>query len=311
VIKQSTVFILGAGASMPYGFPSGAQLRDNICGAANHQSALANLIAGSVGIRVEEIMGFASAFHRSSLLSIDAFLARRPEFTRVGKLCIAAELIKCEVPQFLRRLDNKDHWYALLWEALSRDAASVEDICANEVQFITFNYDRSLEYFLFEAVKNSFGTTDEDALAVVKKLGIIHVYGSLAEFHFAPTGGARSYVNDVTGRTIENAAEGIRVIPEARDGDAVFATARHAIGNCKRLCFLGFGFDSLNLQRLDIPGLLEWRHESTPLIVASALGKTPTECEFYRKRVCGARSRPWETHDWENSVTLRRSGVLL
>ena len=31
MITEKPVFILGAGASCPYGFPSGAQLRENIC----------------------------------------------------------------------------------------------------------------------------------------------------------------------------------------------------------------------------------------------------------------------------------------
>jgi len=30
MISRATVFVLGAGASMPYGFPSGKELRDNV-----------------------------------------------------------------------------------------------------------------------------------------------------------------------------------------------------------------------------------------------------------------------------------------
>lgn len=31
MITENTIFILGAGASKPYGFPTGAELREQIC----------------------------------------------------------------------------------------------------------------------------------------------------------------------------------------------------------------------------------------------------------------------------------------
>jgi hypothetical protein len=185
----------------------------------------------------------------------------------------------------------------------------VKEVRQNSVSFITFNYDRSLEHFLFAAAKDTYGASDEDALTTVKSMRIIHVYGSLAEYDPNPRKGARAYINHLTGEAIELAADGIRVIPEAREGDPVFRRAGDLVRACERLCFLGFGFDFLNLDRLNLPEVLHGTHQP-PTVFASALDKTQAEMNAYRARICGTEP-DWLTFAAKNSLTIRESGVLL
>lgn len=310
MIENPTVFVLGAGASIPYGLPSGVQLRNIICeAAAGISSNLSNSLSNHTGILRTDIHKFALEFQRSSQISIDSFLARRTEFAEIGKYCIAVELCQRENPDVLRQIPNDDDWYSLLWEALTRDASTVRDVRSNRVQFVTFNYDRSLEHFLFESTKYTYGVSDEDALTTVKSLGILHVYGVLGEFSPQLGENSRPYDTDLNGRKIQIAASGIRIIPEAREDDGVFHMARDMIARCKTLCFLGFGFDPLNLSRLDVHTALSYLNHR-PQVVSSVFGKTDAEKNAYWLKVCG-REQAWLAFNDTNSMTLRKSGILL
>lgn len=307
MITTPTAFILGAGASIPYDFPSGPELRDAICLDSAPKGMLSEVLSNTMRVDPALTADFGKAFQRSAL-SVDAFLSRRLEYKDIGKLCIAVELCRREMPARVLRLDNKDNWYALLWEALTRDVMTLADAYANQVKIVTFNYDRSLEYFLFEAAKHTFRASYEEALKYVNWLGVLHVYGCLGAFGPEPVRGVRIYTDELTTETIQTAAAGIRVIPEARNNDSVFTQAGELVAWCRRLCFLGFGFDFLNLSRLNIPAILE-RMNPRPQIVLSTLGKTNVELEAYRSRICPERA--WAAYAMTNSMTVRESGVLL
>jgi hypothetical protein len=310
MIKRRTLFILGAGASMPYGFPSGAALKEWLCDAPKRASG--QLLQEHFGTPERAIVHFANTLRASGQSSIDSFLARRLDFTEIGKLCIAAELCRCEVPKELQRLQNPDHWYALLWEALQRDAERLEDIRTNTIKIVTFNYDRSLEFFLFEAIKHTFGVNDDLALAALDSLPIIHAYGSTGQFSAEKKMGYRTFDHeDLSAYSLRTAAQSIRVIPESREGDPAFQEAQKAVIWCQTLCFLGFGFDFLNLARLNIPSALKDRGANgLPWILTSAVDKTEVELDAYRQRVCGGDNK-WTVYTDYNSMTLRKSGVLL
>lgn len=294
---------------MPYGLPSGAQLRIFLCNASNHNDPLTVTVSNLLQVDRNLVVNFATAFKLSGQLSIDTFLARRPEYANIGKACIAAVLCSREVANYVVAPDQPDHWYGLLWEAITRDADSIADVRDSRVWFMTFNYDRSLEYFLFEAVKNTFGTNDVDALTTVKSFGIHHLYGALGEFGPTYSETTRPYLSELTAGDIQIASRGIRIIPEARDDDRVFYQARELIAHCKRLCFLGFGFDPLNLRRLNIPAALE-AADPKPFIVASVLEKTGAEINAYGAKVLGSQTT-WVHYAEKNSQTIRQSGILL
>jgi len=90
MINTNTVLVLGAGASQPYGLPLGIGLRAGICA---WESGVGDPAARSLwskcGISPAELQAFAGAFRLSSVSSIDAYLARHPDFQEIGKLCIA------------------------------------------------------------------------------------------------------------------------------------------------------------------------------------------------------------------------------
>lgn len=309
MIERRTVFILGAGASMPYGMPSGDQLRRELCGASFAPNGVhSNLLESTVDIARGEIAHFADFFRKSNQRSIDAFLSRQERFRDIGKFCIAAELCSRERQESVIG-DIEDDWYALLLEALTRDAITLQDVRRNQIRIVTFNYDRSLEYYLFESLKHTFpNATDADILTTIDGFGILHVYGCLAEFSPVPRAGARQYIPATDANSLRTAANGILVIPEARDDAPVFQHAREAVFWSQALCFLGFGFDFLNLARLRIPSVLN-EMPQRPRLLASIYGKTDAEVQAYKQRICPDQG--WSVYNERNVMAIRKSGILL
>ncbi len=168
MLTKRTVFVLGAGASKPFGFPTGAEL---------YQNVVDNLVEGphrdflqtEAGYSASDIKAFRNALFRSGKNSVDAFLEHRPEFMDIGKAAIARMLVLREVEDALFRA--QDNWLRYAYERLS---ASFEQFGSNPMSFVTFNYDRSVEHFLFTAIQNTYGKNDDECRELMSKIPIIH-----------------------------------------------------------------------------------------------------------------------------------------
>lgn len=311
MIKQNTVFILGAGASMPYGFLSGAELRRSICRDSVFSSGMHAALTIDMEIPEHELRKFGDAFNRSLQPSIDAFLAKRPDLVEIGKLCIAYQLGHRENPSSIFDNEVSDHWYQELWHAMTTELKGPTLLRHNKVRFVTFNYDRSLEFALHEASKNTFELDDERAEECWASIPICHVYGQLGSLN-SKNGDFRAYAKDVSASSLEIAANGIRIIPEAREDDTQFQMVRTWFEWAEQICFLGFGYDELNMNRLGLDSVLEWikkRGKGTPRIVASILGLTNSEVSRRLLPHIGhAENRTLIPS--QNLMVLRESGIL-
>ncbi len=228
------------------GYPVGSGLRSKILnlGIIDRQA-----FAIQAGLYYEDglLHRFVDSFRRSQMLSIDAFLARRPEFSEIGKRCIAALLLEIEDEHRLVNTENRDHWYRYFFNKFA--AESWEYLSFSDISIATFNYDRSLEKFLHESIKESYGKSDAEAAEKLSTLKIVHIYGSLGspvpgDKNLLPYGGA------ITERKVKTAANSLRVIPEGRDDDDALTTARKMLSEADRIAFMGFGFDETNVARL-------------------------------------------------------------
>jgi hypothetical protein len=79
VIYDNTVFILGAGASVPYGYPTGKELREYIC------SHFKERFGEIEETNVSYTNRFSDTFKKSSTGSIDLFLSRNTQFSEIGR----------------------------------------------------------------------------------------------------------------------------------------------------------------------------------------------------------------------------------
>lgn len=152
---------------------------------------------------------------------------------------------------------------------------------------------------------------DDTAVKALKPLKIIHVYGLLGNLDQNRISGTRPYETRVGTNELSVAAEGIKIISESRDDAPSFNEARNLFGWAEQVCFLGFGFDPLNVSRLDLESMFAPRRISgKPIkIIASAYGKTPAEKAAIQGLIPSSNSW-WTMFNQKNLMTIRDSGVL-
>jgi len=307
MIKTPTVLVLGAGASVPYGLASGAQLREMLCELPD--SGYAATFQENDLYTQHDLEIFSREFLRSGVNSIDRFLAQQPKHQPLGKLAIAAILCSLEQPDLIDRCGRAEHWYAALWNAMIYEVETAQGLVGNQVRFVTFNYDRSLEYFLHSAISNTFGP-DNGALAGLST-AILHVYGQLGGFCAAPREGGRTYTPDLSRPLLQTAAEGIRIIPEARIDEREFLTARAWFEWAERVFFLGFSFDPLNVLRLGLADVAARKGRGVPAVFASVYDMTPAEVSAAASGVCGGVNFNAGRREWKCLDALREFGTLV
>lgn len=250
MITRPTTFVLGAGVSQPFGFPSGLALCE-LLAAPDLDSGVtrAHEILVNGGFADSHVRQFAKALRLSGRTSVDAFLEHRPDFLAVGKAAIAASLIPYEKPFALFRRQDGMSLYDYIWSKMN---AKPSEFAKNRASFITFNYDRSLEHFLSSALSNTYGISDDEMREVLKSVSINHLHGTLGVHPACSTHDVREYEPIVTAEAVKVAASGLRVIHEQMDGVGGFENARITLQESESVVFLGFGYDATNLSRLKV-----------------------------------------------------------
>ena len=248
--NELTVLILGAGASCPYGFPAGEELKNDLC---DHLSGdLKRIPTGRWLLKFHSekaVVSFGRKLRRSGQPSVDAFLEHRNDCAEIGKAAIAAILVPLE-----NRDELDTNWYKRFFSGIVQKWDEFIQIGGWSV--ITYNYDRSLETFLFEAVKNTFNRSDERVAEEMKALPIIHLHGQLGYLPWQKKKSevTRDYEKPQCAADIQIAAAGIKIPNEAdAENDEAFKKAHSHIRAAKRIFFLGFGYHRENIARLRLP----------------------------------------------------------
>jgi len=269
MITEKTVFILGAGASCPYGFPSGAQLRKEICFdfTDKYLRFLKNTNSYDNGLRFQGFEGLIKRFFESSTKSIDLFLARYSEIADIGKYVIAFEMLNAEINSHFNeqsKNEGKEDWLFYLFDRMTntiKDRTQIKKFSENNISFITFNYDRSLEHFFFTSLCNSFNVPKyepkNEILNVLRQLKIIHVYGSIAPLDWQDNENGVEYRTQITESILQKTSKNLRTIYEEKQNPEL-DEAKKLIANADEVFFLGFGYASENMGILKLPELIPY-----------------------------------------------------
>ena len=255
MIRRSTILVLGAGASAPFGYPTGQKLLMGICSDLRdpaHSSLGLQLRA--LGYEDKEMENFGSELACSEVFSVDAFLECRPEYKKIGKLAMTIELVSYEIyAKLFPRIEGNESpsWYQHLLNKMVD--TKLDDFVNNDLGIITFNYDRSLEFYWFEALKNRFGSKHETRIKeILAQMRIVHVYGRLGGVPWE-NGEISEYApNARSPQKIKELSEQIIVMSEQEKTSDLFVKAQNWLKGGTYIYFLGFGYHLMNLERLEL-----------------------------------------------------------
>ncbi|MGH1403015.1 MAG: hypothetical protein ACRBDL_02115 [Alphaproteobacteria bacterium] len=314
MFNKKTVFILGAGASWHYNYPTGADLVKCIIEKATELAD--RLASNSIHIKwrnnlteyfdekfseyyqegqdgVDYLRNFIDRINHVDPPVIDYFLDWNSDWQEIGQMMISWVILDRERefeenkrngnhqrlvdqnpnPKNRYLVDAKqcdDNWYRFILYKMLSDCLLYQDfIQENHVHFITFNYDVSLETYLYRGLKQiqfmKSGDMQADQIKECLVDKFTHMYGSLKN---NPYQGAVSVIKDTrnfhdnfkdyvdTLDEIYQASRGIRTIGSFKKNDNVIQFAQKKIEEAEDVYILGYGFDESNNKRLGLKDLL-------------------------------------------------------
>ena len=280
MIKEKTVLILGAGASMPYKLPSGPGLKALM---AKELMAFGrrSLTQPQHGFKIELLGEFRDYLLRTPAMSIDVWLGieSNQRFLDVGKSYLAKVLLNCErdaaifddiLESHLPTEKTYPCWYRHLFQHLD---GPLEDFHKNQLSVITFNYDRSFEHFIYESLKANFSSEPVDNIVKqAETLPVIHVHGKLGNLPWQNVRDNIPYNSPSNDTNVRLAAQQISIIHEAEDASKEFEEARKLLIEAKNIYILGFGYHETNLKRLGLKSI----QSGSKNIRGTILGLSPT-----------------------------------
>jgi hypothetical protein len=244
-----------------------------------------------MGVSDADIDHFREQLGFSGQNSIDAFLETRQEFLTIGKAAMSIILIRYEKPETLWRFEN-NNWLRYLFGRMR--ANTLEEFANNEVAFVTFNFDRSLEHFLFTSLHRTFGRKESEVAAVLSKIPLIHLHGRLGFLPWQKET-SRPYSHQLSRELVEMCVSDIKLVhEELKDGrDKEFEEAKRLLMAADLIYLLGFGFGTVNISRLGLAGLPQNR------AIATATGFTQHEVAALHAR-CGSKISIYPNHNIES-----------
>jgi hypothetical protein len=128
MISMPTVFILGASASVDFGYPTAKRLLEIII----TEPILLDLnmkLFDQVGCDTDIFIKMQSQLELSASESVDIFLENNQEFLEIGKYSIVAEIINCEYKSkelLFRTRGTKERWCEYLFTVMGERLSDFE-----------------------------------------------------------------------------------------------------------------------------------------------------------------------------------------
>jgi hypothetical protein len=252
VIWHKTVFVVGAGGSCAYAFPSGQQLLldAKVMTIEGIQDLTRNYYPN------ERIESFQAALIGCQSDSIDTLLEYRDDCEHLGRLYIASKILRAE-HQSSWVTNLPFGWLGYLFQRMDDGCGSISEFAGNPVTFVTYNYDRLIEARISGGLRSRYLTREKDAEDSIQQFWVrrpvIHLHGSLGPLRRVPFGAAQAgeSIDTAIANLIERAAGGMKIVHQADGTTDEFSRARAALDEADRVVFLGFSFGRANVDRLN------------------------------------------------------------
>jgi hypothetical protein len=322
---NKTVFVLGAGASWHYGYPTGEELTKKVMAKAliaedYFRRAGSNTLADMITQRplylvrnepsgtaaggldqmkkqwdaaASECKHLRTRLQTVDPLVIDYFLGQNSDLRDIGKLLIAWVLLEAEArskpgqgnfnrleladrrgESGPRALMEPDNWYRFIMHKLVTSCPDAASLLKNNVTFVIFNYDVSLEYRLHRGLTaiSQFGDDESVIDRFFAMHRFIHIYGRLRQipydeppqidpnfvpgrFHVADRGAELAHwqsAKKLFDQCFEASKQLKTIAPFEKIEDENVQIARRVIQEASCVYILGYGFDENNSKLLGL-----------------------------------------------------------
>jgi hypothetical protein len=280
---MSKVYIIGAGASADIGLPTGTKIKEVIKDILTTNSFTIKQegkLIPRVFLSHKYLLEYGEEIkylkrNLDLAYSIDTLVenSNDQKITDLAKFAIFAAILQEESKSkiFVDNIYNpvdfaskniKDSWYIKFFQIVSKrkkitnNLESLKDLFSN-ITFIVFNYDRCLEFMLFNIFRRYFVLNYNNAIKLVESLNIIHPYGSLGKITDIGYGG--NYSNIDFDFNIYQATKKIKTYSEATSKESLELIS-NAISNSTHRIFLGFSYERQNMEILKARGMYQSTH---------------------------------------------------
>lgn len=232
-------------------------------------------------------------------LSIDNFIDQQNDerIELCGKLAIVNSILEAESASDLfisdlsktRQLDfeSLDNAWHNKFLRLLTDGCRLKDLPKrlSKISFVSFNYDRCIEHFLINALRNYYQIDESEAADILSHLEIHHPYGKVGDLPWENNGRGIEYGASISGSSLLDQAQRIKTFTEQVDDQRALSKLRHSVDSADKVIFLGFGYHGQNLDLLNPQSLglgLSW---SSKKVFGTAKGISKHDVSIVREQL--------------------------
>lgn len=250
---MKTTLVVGAGASAPFGFPLGSELKTIVTQYARERSIRNRL--EQLNYPASHLDELDECLRYGRYQTIDEFLDAKKRFREIGGYIIAEAILNQENHD---RVFPARDWMATLFTKLYNKIVSTEKL---DLTIVTLNYDRTIEYFFSKVTKYDCREDEEDTVSdALSKIRVLHPHGSVGTLQELPFGMIRG---PREAHVVRDAGRRIQIISDKLEDSEAFLTARGVLASSDRILFIGFAyhpstmsalFKDVNLSRTELIG---------------------------------------------------------
>lgn len=276
MFRARTVLVLGAGASVEVGLPTGDKLLQEIVdlthltfewsrqksGDPDVFEALKYSVKEDTALNAHLQAALQLRESAQQALSIDNVIdaLEDEKISLIGKLGIVRAILNAEAqsshfqkknntPNTFDITNFSNTWYGslskLLTEGIRR--SQVETIFDN-IEIVNFNYDRCLEYYLPVSLASYYGVNQDVIREAMQNLKMHRPYGVAGRLPWQKGDGPSVPFGESSPQQLPEIAKQIRTFTEQVEEGVELEAIRAAIANADRLIFLGFAFHRQNVR---------------------------------------------------------------
>lgn len=332
MFRSKTVIIVGAGASKEVNLPVGEELKRKISqkidikfeygirqtsGCDNIVDALRKLV------QIGGFPGDINPYLRTSWKVKDALSVNRSIDNALlslshddlaetcGKLGIVSSILEAEKhsklfynPTELQHLNFdslQDTWYPRFLNMLAEEVSGHEaGKIFDNISFVSFNYDRCIEHFLYEALQKRFALNEQDSKSLLAKLEIFYPYGCIGDLPWKNPDPNQHVAYGSERVDLLGIAQRIKTFNEDFEDSPNIQNIRKIIADAETLVFLGFAFHKKNMELISPNKMTNIKR-----IFATAHAISESDCRFLAKDI----KKTFQI-DSDNAVIEIRHGMV-